>query len=147
MVRHTVVPIFMSAPPGAQWLVYHFLSQRGVNVIREWLDKEKVSSQQRGRFQSLINSLERGGPDLVPGFIHGPVAKDIYKAKVRGNKGQVQLRPRLCRGPIQKYEFTFLIGAIEKGGKDIPNHCNATAQENRRILIGDPTRRTHEPIN
>ncbi len=147
MVKHTVViPPFPKAPGGTVWYVYHFLSARGENVIKEWLKSERVSAAQRGNFQSKINSLERGGPDLVPGFIHGPVAKDIYKAKIKGNKGQVQLRPRLCLGPIGTFEFTFLVGAIEKGGRDIPDHCNTTAQSNRITVIADAGRRKREPI-
>jgi hypothetical protein len=131
-----------------RWKVYCFLSQRGRNVIREWLDEEKVSVQQRADFQLKIQLLEQGGPDLVPGFIsETPVAPDIYKAKIKGNKGKVQLRPMLCKGPFDmRREFTFLIGAIEKDRVLVPKNCKEKAQENRSILIACPDRRRHEGV-
>jgi len=135
---------FPAALEGVSWRVYHFLSARRVNVIREWLDAERVPSELRGKFQLQIDILEQSGPKLVPGFISdGPVAKDIYKAKI---KGKMQLRPRLCHGPMGQFEFTFLFGAIERDKKDIPPHCNVSAQENRKILIADQTRRKRERI-
>lgn len=144
MVRHTnVVPPFPDAPDGVKWQVFHFLTGRGENIIREWLDKEKVPPGLRGALQNKINALEFGGPRMVPGFIRGPVAKEIYKATIYG---QVQLRPRLCHGPYGSYEFTFLFGAIEKNNKDTPDHCNASAQENRIVLKADKARRKRERI-
>lgn len=134
--------------PFTSWRVYCFLSQRGDNVIRDWLDKEKVPIAQRADFQLKIRLLESGGPDLVPGFItETPVAKDIYKAKIKGNKGWVQLRPLLCKGPVlMDREFTFLFGAIEKDRILIPKDCKERAQENRKILLADPSRRRHEGV-
>jgi hypothetical protein len=128
--------------------VYCFISARGCNVIREWLDEEKVSAAQRGEFQLKVQLLECGGSDAVPGFITDtPVAKDIYKAKIRGNKGLVQLRPMLCKGPILlDREFTFLCGAVEKDGKLIPKDWKKRAQCNRKIVIADPKRRRHEGV-
>jgi hypothetical protein len=38
------------------------------------------------------------------------------------------------------------VGAIERDGKDIPDHCNATAQRNRGVLMRDSTRRIRERI-
>jgi hypothetical protein len=131
-----------------KWRVYCFLSARGSNVIREWLDEEKISSAQRGDFQLKIQLLEGGGPESVPGFItETPVAKDIYKAKIKGNKGAVQLRPMLCKGPaLMDREFTFLCGAIEKDRELIPKDWKKRAQVNREIVIADPKRRRHEGI-
>lgn len=136
-----------SRPPGRCGGFFHYKDHRGDNAIRGWLTKEKVEVRQIAKFQVFIDSLKSGGPDMVPGFISGPVAKDIYKAKVKGNKGMVQLRPRLCYGPVNEFEFTFLVGAIEKGGKDMPTTCNVTAQENRIIIIADKTRRTDERLD
>lgn len=131
-----------------RWRVYCFLSQRGANVIREWLDEERVSLEQRADFQLKITLLENGGPDTVPGFItETPVARDIYKAKIKGNKGRVQLRPMLCKGPVVlDREFTFLCGAIERDGTLVPKNCKQKAQENRRILLSDSNRRRHEGV-
>jgi hypothetical protein len=128
-----------------QWKVYCFLSQRGENVIREWLAAEKVSIAQRAIFQAKIDSLERGGPDINPGLIVGPIAKDIYKMKIKGNKGHVQLRPLLCRGPFGDFEYTLLVGAIEKDFK-LPKGIKEKAQDNRDILLHNRDRRRRERI-
>jgi hypothetical protein len=131
-----------------RWRVYCFLSTRGSNAIKEWLDKERISTAQRAMFQLKIKLLENGGPDVVPGFISDtPVAKDIYKAKIKGNKGWVQLRPMLCKGPwILNWEYTFLFGTIEKNGALTPKDWKDRAQENRNILLGDPKRRRNEGV-
>lgn len=131
-----------------RWRVYCFVSARGYNTIREWLDEEKISSAQRGDFQLKIRLLEGGGMESVPGFITDtPVARNIYKAKIKGNKGRVQLRPMLCKGPLlMDREFTFLCGAVEKDGELVPKDCRQRAQDNRDIVIADPTRRRHEGV-
>lgn len=132
----------------AQWQVFCFITHRGENIIREWLKKEKIQRTQIATFQAKIDAFERGGPDLSPGLISsGPVGKDIFKMKIKGHRGFVQLRPMLCYGPFSPgSEITLLIGAIEKGFKLIPSTCITDAQENRRILIADRSRRRHEPV-
>lgn len=132
----------------AKWTVYVYLKgERRDNVIREWLEEEKVSVKQIAAFQDKIDTLEQAGPEMVPGFItETPVAKDIYKMKIKGNKGMKQLRPMCCRGPFGDNEYTILAGAIEKDGKLVPSDVKERAQENRRLLLEDPTRRTHDRL-
>jgi hypothetical protein len=130
-----------------RWPVYCFLNARGDNVIRAWLKTEKVPASQRALFQQKIDSLERGGPELTPGLIVGPVAKDIYKVKIKGHKGHVQLRPMICRGPFGDSEYTLLVGAIEKDMTLRPEDCKTRAQENRKTLLADPKRRRRERID
>ena len=148
MVRHTVqvLPFPRAQGPNA-WTIFYFLDHRNQNEIVEWLNREKVGSVQRGRFQNLVDLVHRGGPENVPGFIQGPLVKDIYKAKIKGNKGQVQLRPRLCHGPLGKFEFTFLCGAIEKDGTDRPENCNKLAQMYRTVVINDSNRRRTDRVD
>jgi hypothetical protein len=112
------------------------------------LRKERVPKTQVAIFQAKIDTFERGGPNLSPGLISdGPVAKNIYKMKIKGNKGHVQLRPMLCYGPFEpEAEITLLVGAIEKDRELIPRTCKADAQENRKILLADPTRRRRERL-
>jgi hypothetical protein len=148
MVKHTVQVLpFPRASGPNKWRVFHFVNHRNGNEIVEWLDREKVSGAQRGKFQMLLDLVQMGGPESVPQFIQGPVAKDIYKAKIKGNKGNVQLRPRVCHGPIGQFEFTFLCGAIEKNNKDIPSNCNKLAQDFRTVVINDPNRRRIERVD
>jgi hypothetical protein len=131
----------------SQWRVFCFITHRADNVIKEWLKKEKVSKTQIAIFQSKLDFFENGGPSLSPGLISdGPVAKHIYKMKIKGNKGHVQLRPMLLFG-LGANEITLLVGAIEKDGTLNPPTCKVDAQENRVILISNPHRRRRERID
>jgi hypothetical protein len=130
-----------------RWPIYCFVSHRRENVIREWLRTEKVPTKQVATFQAKIDAYERGGPEVNPGLIVGPVAKNIYKMKIKGNKGHVQLRPMVCYGPFLETEVTLLLGAIEKDFKLVPSNCKEKAQENRDIVIADRTRRRRERVD
>src|SRR5438067_2224994 len=131
-----------------EWQVYFYLTGlRRDNAIKAWLKDEAVSIAQIAAFQDKIDTLEKSGPDMVPGFIsETPVAKDIYKMKIKGNKGMKQLRPMCCRGPFGPKEYTVLAGAIEKDRKLIPADAVERAQRNRKELVTDPTRRVHERL-
>jgi hypothetical protein len=131
------------------WRVYFYLSgQRRENAIRAWLHDERVSAVQIAIFQEKLDALEEGGPEMVPGFIsETPVAKDIYKMKIKGNKGMKQLRPLCCRGPFGPSEYTILTGAIEKDRVLVPKDANARAQSNLADLKADPSRRVYERLN
>lgn len=98
-------------------------------------------------FKQRLTRFERGGPELNPGLIVGPVAKDIYKMKIKGHKGHIQLRPMLCYGPFNRTEVTLLIGAIEKDFKLKPENWKEQVQQNREILILDRWRRRRERID
>ena len=51
------------------------------------------------------------------------------------------LRPLLCKGPfLLADEYTLLQGAIERGGV-LPLEDIEKAEENRQIVIADPSRR------
>jgi len=115
-----------------QWKVYFYLAGlRRDNIIRAWLKAEAISIAQVAAFQDKIDTLEKSGPGMVPGFISDtPVANNIYKMKIKGNKGMKQLRPMCCRGPFGANEYTILVGAIEKDRKLIPANAKQRAQEN-----------------
>ena len=132
----------------SEWKVYFYLAGlRRDNAIKTWLKGEAVSTAQIAAFQDKIDTLEASGPDMVPGFIsETPVAQDIYKMKIKGNKGMKQLRPMCCRGPFGPNEYTILIGAIEKDHKLIPADVKTRAQENRKQLIADRSRRVRERL-
>jgi len=131
-----------------EWRVYCYLGgMRRDNVVREWLAAESVSVAQIAAFQEKIDALEMSGPTMVPGFIsETPVAKDIYKMKIKGNKGRKQLRPMCCRGPFGPKEYTILAGAVERDGKLVPENVKDTARLNLNELRADPTRRVHERL-
>jgi len=131
-----------------KWKVYFYLEGlRRNNVIRDWLEEERVPVAQIAAFQDKIDTLEERGPEMVPGFISDtPVAKDIYKMKIKGNKGMKQLRPMCCRGPFGPREYTILCGAVEKDNRLIPVDAKKRAQDNLKVLRADATRRVHERL-
>lgn len=131
-----------------KWKVYFYLEgARCDHAIRKWLEDERISITQIAAFQDKIDTLERSGPEMVPGFItETPVAKDIYKMKIKGNKGMKQLRPMCCRGPFGPNEYTILVGAIEKDGKLLPGDVKKRAQDNLKALKANPSRRTDERL-
>lgn len=104
--------------------------------------------------QGKIDTFERGGPDLSPGLIVGPVhnhlkIKGIYKIKVRPMDGGSQLRPLLCKGPSDAgmgREHTLLFGATEHDDRLDPPNAVERADANRTILKADPGRRGHDRI-
>lgn len=130
------------------WKVYFYLEgQRRDNSVRVWLEQERVSIAQIASFQDKIDTLEERGPEMVPGFIsETPVAKDIYKMKIKGNKGMKQLRPLCCRGPFGPNEYTVLFGAVEKDNKLVPKDAKIRAQENLKALKADRSRRIYERL-
>ena len=132
----------------SKWTVYCYLEGlRRDNTVKTWLKSERVPIPQIAAFQDKIDTLEEQGPDMVPGFISDtPVAKDIFKMKIKGNKGMKQLRPMCCRGPFGPNEYTILIGAVEKDNKLLPKNAKKRAQENLAELKADPSRRVHERL-
>lgn len=62
-------------------------------------------------------------------------------------KGQVALRPMLCRGPFSvRTEFTFLFGAVERDNRYVPIDAPRRADTNRLDLIkrGENGREKHK---
>ena len=131
-----------------RWKVYFYLEgRRRDNCIKAWLEQERVPVSQIAAFQDKIDTLEESGPEMVPGFItETPVARDIYKMKIKGNKGMKQLRPMCCRGPFGPREYTILFGAVEKDNQLVPGDAKKRAQENLKELKADPTRRINERL-
>ena len=70
----------------------------------------------------------------------------IYYAKATGN---VQLRPRLCRGPQRPNdEVTFLVRAEERDDKTIPADAAKRAAVLMEQVTGNPSlRRRYRPAN
>jgi hypothetical protein len=121
------------------WLIYEFLDAQGDRVMAVWFKERKIQKNARILFEQKVDLLEQYGPDLPPNLL-APVAPHIYKFKVRGQG--VQLRPHLCQGPLNhRVEFTFLCGAIEKGGKLDPVNVAEQAGDNRNVILQDSNRR------
>jgi hypothetical protein len=122
------------------WDVYEFLDNRGDRVIVHWVREARIHKRARILLDQKIDLLREHGPDLPPALLSpGPIdGGHIYKLKVRG---PVMLRPLLCKGPLRMAsEYTLLQGAIERGDV-LPLTDIQKAEENRKVLIADLTRR------
>ena len=92
--------------------IYDFTDPRGESIIQVWVNAIGLSSRMRGRFDSKVDRLALSEPNLLPGLLAGTASGHIKKLKI---KGDVQLRPHLCIGPLNVgTECTFLVGAIRK---------------------------------
>ncbi len=123
------------------WDLYDFTNERGDSLLKEWIEREKLSRRDVGQLQQKLDMLIMAGPSLPPRLLAGPVYKHIYKLIIHGER---MLRPFLCKGPFNMAsEFTLLLGAIETDWK--LDHDPKEAESNRIILLKDPARRrNHE---
>jgi len=121
--------------------LYDFTNERGDSLLREWIDRERLSQRDMGQLQQKLDMLVVAGPSLPPRLLAGPIYKHIYKLIIHGDR---MLRPFLCKGPFNMdTEFTLLLGAIEADGK--LDHDPKEAESNRIILLGNRARRcNHE---
>ena len=126
------------------WRVFCFVNEDNENVIRRWLDQERIPLAQRNALQAQIDLIERVGPECVPGAIV-PVAGEFLEMKA-GRKGEMKLGPVLCYGPFADTELTLLAGAPIQSGILKARDILKVAEHNLRILKGNPKRRRHEPI-
>jgi hypothetical protein len=119
------------------WKFYDFLSTRGDNLIRQWLDSlpDKASAKIDARILYMRAV---------------PVWPEQYVSAIRGWPGLVELRIGSAGNqyrPLGSYlpgrEFVLVLGAIEKG--KLPKRVLQVAYDNRNIAITDRSRiREHE---
>ena len=130
----------------AEYRLWDFLDDRLENVILQWVKDDGITKRDRAALNQKINRLVQMDYDLAKQtkLLAGPIYKHIYKLVIHGD---VMLRPMLCRGPIHNTEeYTFLIGAVEIGGK-LPSGAKEKAEDRRLVVVNDQHRRTqHEPI-
>lgn len=122
------------------WNLYEFLDARGKGIIEVWLEEARIQKKARIVLQQKLDLLAVAGPDLPAQLLAGPFDSHLYKLRI--NAQGVQLRPILCRGPIDRNaEFTLLLGAVERGGRWVPRDAPRRATENRQIVLDHPERR------
>ena len=80
-----------------QWPVYSYVDEMGKNVIRAWLDQDRVSLALRNALQVYIDMVEHGGPATVPGCIV-TVGKGLeaFKGKVKDEAPVFSDFPKGC---------------------------------------------------
>jgi len=124
----------------SKWKIYDYVDENGKNEIESWC--RSLQKSDLGRLNRKLQMLEENGPNLGPKLLAGPIKgyPHLRKLCVRGN---VQLRPLLCKGPIDnEQEFTLLKGAFEVGYEYSPAGALADADIRRQEVIRNaPTRR------
>ena len=125
-------------------LPYDYVNEHGQNEFKEWtLGLEKP---QRAKLNEKIDKLALYGDQLYPEMLSGTTVAGIQKLRAKGN---VQLRPLLCNGPIDiKHEYTLLMGAKEVGGQWVPKGAPSKAAKLKAEVIKNHTKRRtkHERV-
>ena len=126
------------------YLIYDYVNHHGQNEFKDWVSG--LEKPQRGKLNEKLDKLALYGDALYPEILTDTRVSGIQKVRCRGN---VQLRPLLCRGPVSvKEEFTLLMGAKEIGDKWVPRDAPSIAKMRKEEVIKDPiNRRTkHERV-
>jgi hypothetical protein len=120
--------------------LWDFLDGREKNVILDWAKKDRLTNRDRAVLNQKIKRLSQVDYALAvqTKLLAGPIYKHVYKLIIHGD---VMLRPMLCRGPMDnEAEYTFLLGAVETGGK-LPAGSKEQAELNRVVILENPTNR------
>lgn len=126
------------------FLLYDFVDSNGENVFKQW--SLSLQKAERAKLNQKLDALEKHGDVLFPQMLTNTDTAGILKLRV---KGQKQLRPMLCKGPVDvNGEFTLLLGAIEKDWKLIPKDADKLADKNRKKVKKEPSkyRVNHERV-
>lgn len=123
--------------------LYDYLDASGKNDFKDWTTS--LQKGQRGKLNAKIDTLAMNGDGLMPHMLTDTPTPGIKKLRVHGN---VQLRPLLCKGPINIHqEYTFLLGAIEVGSKFEPKLSDRTAEKRKQDILKNPKQRcNHERV-
>ena len=126
------------------YILFDYIDANGVNVFRQW--SLNLQPKERSKLNAKLDMLRINGEVLFPHILTDTDVPGILKLRV---KGQVQLRPLLCRGPIKvKTDFTLLMGAKEVGDEIKPKKAFETADSYKQQVIADPKNRRvpHERV-
>lgn len=127
-----------------KFALFDYTDRNGNNDIKAWtLGLQKT---QRAKLNVKLDMLAEHGLELFPHVLTDTPTSGIQKLRVKGN---VQLRPMLCKGPINnENEFTLLIGATERDFRFVPDKADEKANDRKTIIIENPNRRCpHERVS
>jgi hypothetical protein len=129
-----------------RWRIYAALGSRDKTVIQEWAVEIKGDKDLLARLNQKLDLLEKHGSDLPPGLLAGTSFRNVDKLRIFGNKQTWRIM--VCKGPIRNdFEFTLLYAAREKDRKLLPPDAYKRADDNRRAIMDDESRRKlHERI-
>ena len=119
--------------------IWEFLVDGQHHVIRKWLDDEAISARDRAKLDFSLNRLRTLDFALVSSkLMAGPLkGSKVYKLRLRCENRE--LRPMLCRGPVESpLDYTLLHGALEIGNALRPSDAIDRADRNRKTLIAKP---------
>lgn len=119
------------------FLLYDYRNGLGLNQIKIWISS--LEKKERVKLDQKLDMLHMHGGDLFPNTLSATNEPGILKLRIHGN---VQLRPLLCRGPVQiDKEFTLLLGAKEVGSVLRPKNAEQTAVLRKGEVTLDPANR------
>lgn len=111
------------------WTIKTFVTERGTDVIQEWIEdlpiKAQVAIDERIRFLALGNNWHRPYAHQLKGY------DGIWEIIIKSEN--VQYRPLGCFGPGDKV-FSLLIGAREKDNKFVPQNAPKTAEKRKKVI-------------
>lgn len=120
--------------------LYDYVNHHGQNEFKDWT--ENLQKPHRAKLNEKLDKLALYGDTLYPHMLTDTDIPGIQKLRSKGN---VQLRPLLCRGPVKiKHEYTLLMGAKEVGSKWQPKEAPSLAKGKKNEVIGDPSNRRTE---
>ena len=125
--------------------LFDYVDPAGRDGFRQW--SERQEKRQLGQLNLKLDMLQQYGDDVGSNVLMR-MSATIFKLKAKTK--QVQLRPMICKGPINDdAEFTLLIGAVEVQWQLQPADAVERAEERRLEVIANPQerRRPHERIN
>lgn len=131
-------------PNTKEFNLYDYKDENGNNEFKKWT--KKLQKYEIAKLNARLDMLRYKGFELFPRILTGTPTAGIQKLRIRG---KTQLRPMLCKGPIDNdNEFTLLIGAIERGSKFIPSKADETANARKKKIIKNTTQRcNHARVN
>jgi len=127
-----------------KFALFDYTDKNGNKTLKHGLSVCKKN--QRARLNAKLDMLTEHGLELFPHVLTDTPTPGIQKLRVKGN---VQLRPMLCKGPINnENEFTLLIGATESDSRFVPDKADEKASDRKKIIIENPYRRCpHERVS
>jgi hypothetical protein len=125
-----------------KYTIHDFINSKGLNEFNTWA--KGLQKYEKAKLREKLDKLILHGDDLHPQMLSDTPVPGIQKLRVHG---PVQLRPLLCKGPLNiDEEYTMLMGAKEIGSKWSPKDAPKSANGNKNEIISDPVnrRKKHE---
>lgn len=125
--------------------LFDYCNPAGENEFKAWT--QALQPVQRGKLNAKLDMLKMLGDGLLPVTLTGTDTPGILKLRI---KGSVQLRPMLCKGPVDvDEEFSLLVGAIEVGSKLKPPNAAVIADGRKNEIRKYPDNRRvkHERVS